>query len=425
MNPVQIIAGLITLTAASSYINYKFVKLPKSIGITLIAFFISLFLVAITQINLYWDMDITLNKHRVAFMEGIEFNKAFLHGMLSFLLFAGALHINLDELAKHKVIIIMLSTVSVVISTFIIGVGVMYLLMSLDIILPFKYCLLFGALISPTDPIAVLGLMKTIGASKSLELKIAGESLFNDAMGLVLFSIIYNIAQDPHWESAFFTQQIFTQIVWTGAGGIAVGMVFGVFCTKLLRGVDNYEVAVLVTLSLVTAGYMIADDVLGVSGVVAISTAGLIIGTSLRSSHISRVTLHRLDAFWDLIDEVMNAILFVLMSLEFVRLAFTGSTFGAVIGVVAIVLFARCVSVAVPILWLSLFRKINTTLIWILTWGGLRGGISIALALSIKQSIPERDLIVTLTYAVVIFSVVVQGLTVGPFVRRIIKNQKY
>ena len=424
MNAMQIIAGLITLTAASSYINHRFIKLPKSIGLTLITFFFSLFLLAITQINLYWDMQLDLDKHAVAFMDGVEFNKTFLHGMLSFLLFAGALHINLDELAKHRWMIILLSTVSVIVSTFLVGYGTWFLMSFLGLKLSIYYCLVFGALISPTDPIAVLGLMKTIGAPKSLELKIAGESLFNDGMGLVLFVILYDIAQSSGQNIDLSSTQVMMHLIWSGGGGIAFGMVLGIASTKILKGIDNYEVSVLVTLSIVTAGYLIADDLMGVSGVVSISVAGLIIGTSLRYSQISRVTLHRLDAFWELIDEVMNAILFVLIGLEFVRVSFTGLTFSAVFGIIALVLISRFISVLIPIAFLSLFKNINRNLVWILTWGGLRGGISIALALSLNQNIQERDLILTITYAVVIFSILVQGLTVGPFVRKMIKKEK-
>lgn len=410
MSPQEIIGTLITLTAVASYINYKFVKLPKSIGITLVTLTLSLIFVLTGRFG------VNVDHYSQLLLQGIGFNETFLHGMLSFLLFAGSLHVNVMELAKHKTLVALLATVSVAVSTILVGYATYALSQFLGLNIPVTYCLVFGALISPTDPIAVLGILKTANAPKSLEMKIAGEALFNDGMGIVLFVVIMGIASGTQVDRSaldiglFFVQQ--------GGGGILLGLCMGYLTSNLLKKVDDYGVAIMVTLAIVTGGYTLAHSVAHVSGPICMAVAGLIIGNSIKKGVMSKETVEQLDAFWELIDEILNAILFVLIGLEFLNLTYSLSTTLAAIGTIGITIAARWISVMVPVGCLSMFRKFSANVVMIMTWGGLRGGISIALALSIAPG-PIRDYIVVITYAVVMFSMMVQGLTIGPLVRKI------
>jgi len=411
MTGQEIIGVLISLTALASYINHCYVKLPPSIGLTLITFVLSLIIAASSHLG--WDVDVMAQ----TLLQGVGFNETFLHGMLSFLLFAGSLHVNTRELAKHKVIVALLATVSVALSTFLVGMGTFVLTQFLEIELPFYYCLVFGALISPTDPIAVLGILKKVKAPKSLEMKIAGEALFNDGMGIVLFVILLGLAtgSEDSWTPSevmlFFAQQ--------GLGGICLGAFLGWGSARLLRSIDTYEVAILVTLAVVTGGYTLAHSMAQVSGAICMVVAGMVVGSSIRHGRMSAEALERLDSFWELLDGVLNAMLFVLIGLEFVTLNFSFEIIFASIGAIGIAMAARWISVAVPVASLAAFRKFSPNVVMIMTWGGLRGGISIALALAIPVG-PYRELIVSITYAVVLFSIVVQGLTVGALVKKVV-----
>lgn len=414
MSVHSIIAGVVTITAVSSYINHKFIRLHNSIGLTLITFILSASLYGIAHFGL--DLVTPIQN----MLQQVEFTETFLNGMLSYLLFAVSLHVNVIELKNQKWIILLLATVGVVISTFLVGYGFWWLAGMFGVNIPLGICLVFGALISPTDPIAVLGIMKQLNTPKSLEVKIAGEALFNDGMGIVLFICMLAFAsgQAQDWPATkiglFFLQQ--------GLGGVLFGVVLGYIAILLLKGSDNYEVSVLITLSVVTGGYTFAHDFLDVSGVIAMSVAGLMIGSSLRSCGFCEETVKRLDSFWELIDEVLNAILFVLIGLEFIRYPIDGSHLMIASVAIIVVLFARLVSVSLPIMVLCRFRQFSKGTVPIMTWGGLRGGIAIALALTIPPS-DHRTLIVTVTYAVVIFSIVVQGMTVGPMIRRFSKQE--
>jgi CPA1 family monovalent cation:H+ antiporter len=413
MTTQQVIGILIPLTAISSYINYRFTKLPKSIGITLITLTLSL-LVAVGG-RLGWDVDDFAQN----LLDGIGFNETFLHGMLSFLLFAGSLHVNAMELAKYKSVVALLATVSVVISTCLVGYAMYGLTKFLNIDMPFYYCFVFGALISPTDPIAVMGVLRTANAPKSLEVKIAGEALFNDGMGIVLFFVALGIASGA--QEALSAKTVSLYFVRQGIGGLLLGCTIGWLAARLLRSIDDYEVAVILTLAIVTGGYTLAHSIADVSGPICMAIAGLIIGGSLKDGNMSKTTMHRLDSFWELLDEVLNAILFVVIGLEFLRISFSWDTTVAAIGAIVIVIIARWISVIVPVACLSRFRKFNLNVLLIMTWGGLRGGISIALALSIQYS-HQYDFIVAITYAVVLFSMMVQGVTIGPLIRRMRKS---
>ena len=400
-------ALLITLAALFSYVNHRFLRIPTTIGIMIISLVLSLGLLVLHALG--WTVP---EQQAERLVGGIDFHETLMEGMLSFLLFAGALHINLDDLRQQKWVVLSLATVGVVLSTFLVG-GLAWLIFNgLGIDMPWLYCLLFGALISPTDPIAVMGILKTAGAAKSLEIKIAGESLFNDGIGVVVFLVILGLVQGTSEPSV---RGIGLLLLQEAGGGIAFGLLIGLAAFSLLRSIDNYQVEVLLTLALVMGGYA-AAHALHVSGPIAMVVAGLVIGNHGRVLAMSDTTREHLDNFWELMDEILNAVLFVLIGLEILLLNFRGEYLLAVFAVIPAVLLARYVSVGLPVTLLRRFRRFSPRVVEILTWGGLRGGISVALALSVPPS-PERDAILTVTYAVVVFSIIVQGLTIGALVR--------
>ncbi|MCH7977566.1 MAG: sodium:proton antiporter [Acidobacteria bacterium] len=407
MDLFNIIAILITLAAVFSYINHRYIGLPVTIGVMLIALAMSLML------NLLGWFGLGVEQQAVIWLARIDFDKTLLHGMLSFLLFAGALHIDINDLAERKWTIGTLATVGTLLSSLLVGVLTWWVLGWVGIELSFIYCLLFGSLISPTDPIAVLGILKTAKAPKSLETKITGESLFNDGVGIVIFLVFLEVATGTHEVSASHIGMLFVQ---EAIGGLLFGLGLGYLTYRMLQSVDNYQVEVLLTLALVAGGYGLAGA-LHLSGPIAIVVAGLFIGNHGRLFGMSDTTRHHLDVFWELVDEVLNAVLFVLIGLEVLVLTFTLDYLLASLLMIPLVLFARFVAIGIPITLLRSFRPFSPGVVRIMTWGGLRGGISVALALSIPPG-PERDVILPITYAVVIFSIVVQGLTLKKLVKR-------
>ncbi len=407
MDLFTILAVLITLTALFSYVNHRFIGLPTAIGVMGIALVMSLALVGLDAVG------VDLREQAEVLLRSIDFDEALLQGMLSFLLFAGALQININELAEHKWVIGSLSTFGVLVSTFLIGTMTWLVLGWLGESLPYVYCLVFGALISPTDPIAVMGILKTAGAPKSLEMKIAGESLFNDGVGVVVFLVILEIATGSGEITVGHVGLLFVQ---EALGGAVFGLVIGYLAYRLLKRVDNYQVEVLITLALVTGGYALAMA-LHLSGPIAIVVAGLLVGNQGRLLAMSETTQHHLDIFWELVDEVLNAVLFVLIGLEVLVLTFTTSYLLAGLLLIPVVLLARFISVGIPVAVLRPFQAFSPGAVRIMTWGGLRGGISVALALSLPLG-PERDVILAVTYAIVIFSILVQGLTIGKVIKR-------
>ena len=413
MDLFNILAILVTLTALFSYINYRYIGLPVTIGVMLIALAMSLVLIALGPLGL------GLEKQAETLLRSIDFDKTLLHGMLSFLLFAGALHININDLLERKFIIGSLATVGTLLSMFLVGTLTWLVLGWLKIGLPYVYCLLFGALISPTDPIAVFSILKTSGAPKSLETKMAGESLFNDGIGVVAFLIILEIATGTELVRAGHIGQLFVQ---EAIGGALFGLGIGYVAYRMLRTVENYQVELLITLALVTGGYTLAN-LLHLSGPIAIVVAGLLIGNQGRVLAMSDETRHHLDIFWELVDEILNAVLFVLMGLEVLVLTFTQHYLLASLLIIPIVLLARFIAVGGQVMLLRPFREFSPGAIRIMTWGGLRGGISVALALSLPLS-PERDGILAITYAVVVFSILVQGLTIEKLVKRTMLKHK-
>lgn len=407
MSLIDVVAIVISLAAIFSYLNHRTIRLPNTIGVMLIALVFSLLLLLVDR----FVSGITM--HALAILNNIDFNLALMEGMLSFLLFAGALHVNLDDLAKQKWVIGSLATGGVVVSTFIIGSlsWVVFDVLGMDI--GFGYCLLFGALISPTDPIAVLGILKKVGVPKSLETKITGESLFNDGVGVVVFIVLFGIVTGGQQIEIGRIAVLFVQ---EAIGGGVLGLLLGWLAYRMLQQVDNYQVEVLITLALVMGGYALAGA-LHLSGPIAMVVAGLLIGNHGRRLAMSDMTREHLDTFWELVDEVLNAVLFVLIGLEVLVLSFSGNTWLAATLLIPVVLLSRFVSVGIPVSLLRLRLQFTPGAVRVLTWGGLRGGISVALALSLPFGV-ERDAILTVTYAVVVFSIVVQGLTIGHVVSK-------
>ena len=406
MEVLDLAALLLTLAAIFSYINFRFLKLPTTIGIMLIAMLISISLVVLGHCG----FESIQNKATVV-LEGIDFNKALMHGMLSFLLFSGALHVNLEDLDQHKWIISILATFGVVMSTFIVGSIAWIVFWLIGLKLPFIYCLLFGSLIAPTDPIAVIGILKKAGVPKSLETKITGESLFNDGVAVVVFLVIMGIVTGGHDVTAGHIMLLFVE---EAIGGVLFGLAIGWLAYRMLKSVDNYQVEVLLTLALVMGGYAFAR-VIHVSGPIAMVVAGIFIGNRGRLFAMSENTREHLDSFWELMDEILNAVLFLLIGLEILVLTIKGNYLIAGLIMIPVVLLARFISVGVPVTFMRRVRDFSPHAVKIMTWGGLRGGISVALALSIPNG-PEREALLTVTYIIVIFSILVQGLTIERFV---------
>ena len=406
MEVLDLAALLLTLAAIFSYINFRFLKLPTTIGIMLIAMLISISLVVLGHCG----FEGIQNKATVV-LEGIDFNKALMHGMLSFLLFSGALHVNLEDLDQHKWIISILATFGVVMSTFIVGSIAWMVFLLIGLKLPFIYCLLFGSLIAPTDPIAVIGILKKAGVPKSLETKITGESLFNDGVAVVVFLVIMGIVTGGHDVTAGHIMLLFVK---EAIGGVLFGLAIGWLAYRMLKSVDNYQVEVLLTLALVMGGYAFAR-VIHVSGPIAMVVAGIFIGNRGRLFAMSENTREHLDSFWELMDEILNAVLFLLIGLEILVLTIKGNYLIAGLIMIPVVLFARFISVGIPVTFMRRIRDFSPHAVKIMTWGGLRGGISVALALSLPNG-PEREALLTVTYIIVIFSILVQGLTIERFV---------
>jgi CPA1 family monovalent cation:H+ antiporter len=400
------VAVLVTLAAILSYVNHRYVRLPTTIGLMAIALALSLGLIVLGHLGF------GIEEQAERLLASIDFDETLLGGMLSFLLFAGALHVNFNDLYEQKRIIGVLATAGVVASTIMVGFSVWYVQGFLDFEVPLIYCLLFGALISPTDPIAVLSILRSVGAPRTLAAKISGESLFNDGVGVVVFLVILEMATGDEMGVG----DVAALLIQETGGGLVLGLVAGLVAFQMLKSVDNYQVEVLITLALVTGTYAAADS-LHLSGPIAVVVAGLLIGNKGRLLAMSDTTRENLDTFWELIDEVLNAVLFVLIGLEVLVISFGAEHLILSLAVIPIVIFARLISVALPVTVLRWFRSFSPGAIRIITWGGLRGGISVALALSIPAG-PERAVLLPLTYVIVIFSILVQGLTIGALVRR-------
>ncbi|MEY6430788.1 sodium:proton antiporter [Thioalkalicoccus limnaeus] len=413
MRLIDIIAILLSLSALFSWFNQRHLRLPTTIALMLISLLMSLGLLALKPVAP------GLEDQMRELSLSIHFDDAVLHGMLGLLLFAGALQVKLEDLAKQRWIIGILASASVIGATILVGLGSwgLFALIGLDV--PLIYCLIFGALIAPTDPIAVLGILKGAGAPKSIETKITGESLFNDGIAIVSFLILLGIAASGQ---AIELREVVGLFVKEVLGALALGALIGWLANQLLRRVEDSKAVVLITLAVAASVFSLADR-LHLSAPIAVVVAGLLVGHHARSLAMSSRGRDQLKTFWELVDEILNAVLFVMIGLEVLILNFTGQYLAAGLLAIPLVLLARLISVGLPIGMMRRFRRFSPGVVTLLTWGGLRGGVSVALALSLPAG-EVRDTLVAVTYVVVVFSIVVQGLTLGPVVQAISNRAK-
>ena len=411
---LEISAIFLSITALLTYVNHRFIGLPTTIGVMVISILLSM--AAIFLGFLGFDK---LIDYEVSLLEQLDFTEVLLDGMLSMLLFAGALHVNISDLKRYKLPIGILACLGTLVSALLIAAALYFMLPLFGFGLSFLWCLLFGALISPTDPIAVMGILASAGAPKSIETVIAGESLFNDGIGVVIFVLLLGILSSGDIPTANYVAH--TLAVEAG-GGILFGLVLGAILYYMLKSIDSYQEEVLLTLSGVIGGYALASH-WHLSGPLAMVMMGLMVGNRGRALAMSDKTRHYIDLFWELIDEILNAILFVLIGLEVVMIAYSGHLFIAAALTIVIALLARFIVVGMTTK--TFHRQLDLPKgAWkVLTWGGLRGGISVALVLQLPIG-SERDILLALTYAVVIFSILVQGLSVGKVAKSIRIDEK-
>lgn len=406
---------LIVLASLFAYINHRFLKLPGTIGIMLIAIIISV-LIRIVGTTVFPKTTLSFFN----LISEFDFTEILMGAMLNFLLFAGAMHVNFADLRKQKLPIITFSTVGVILSTFAVGGLLFYISPYLHVQIPFLYCLLFGALISPTDPIAVLGILKQANVPKSLETKIAGESLFNDGVAVVLFSIILQLAETADMEISL--QSITWLLIHEAGGGLLLGAILGFSAMKALNRIDDYVVSVLITLAVVMGGYLIATS-LHVSGPLTMVIAGLFIGNMAIRSRAESPSRDYITKFWELIDHILNAILFLFIGFELLLIPDITQHWLLGIFAVVAVLLARFVSIWLPSFIIPFLERFNKGTLKVLVWGGLRGGVSIALVLSMSTGL-YKNLLLEVTYFVVIFSIVVQGLSIGKVANRALDQDR-
>jgi len=410
---LDIAAALIGLAALFGYINHRLIKLPPTIGLVVMT-------LAASVVVLVVDIlvpDLAIATTLRASVAAIDFHQTLMTGMLSFMLFAGALHVDLASLRERRYAIATMATGGLLISTALIGAAMYVLFQAFGLDLPFLVCLLFGALISPTDPIAVLGILKSVSVPRTLEAKIAGESLFNDGVAVVVFTILLALVsgQAGHGTGAVDIALLFVK---EAVGGVALGLVLGGIAFAAMRSIDEYVLEVLISLALVMVTYAIALA-LHTSGPIAVVVAGLLIGNHGKRFAMSETTRDHLTKFWELIDEVLNAVLFLLIGLEVFAITFSVSTAWIALIAIPVTLIARFISVSIPISLLGLKRSFTTGAVPVLAWGGLRGGISVALALSLPDQ-PWKEVLLAACYVVVVFSIIVQGLTIGRLIKRVV-----
>lgn len=407
MSLFEILAVVITVTALLGFLNRRWFGLPTTIGVLAGGIAVSIAMIVLQRTGV-----IGLSRF-TGLLEQVRFDALLMNGLLSFLLFAGSLHVDLDRLLERRWTILLLATLGTLVSTFLIGAATWLVTGLIGVDLPFTFALVFGALISPTDPVAVLSILREVKSPPELEALVTGESLFNDGVGVVLYAITLGLAVGATEVTPVHIATLFAE---EALGGLLWGAALGFAAYQLLRRINDYTVEVLITLAVVTGGYALAHS-LHVSGPLAMVVAGLFIGNHGRRFGMSETTRQHLDTYWTVTDEVLNAVLFVLIGLEVVVLDLAPGFVVAGIAAIAISLLARFISVGIPLTLIRLRTEVRPFTIRIMTWGGLRGGIAVALALALPAG-SARDLILVMTYAVVVFSILVQGLTVETLVRR-------
>ncbi|MFV0432098.1 MAG: cation:proton antiporter [Alphaproteobacteria bacterium] len=416
MSVLELAAILLSIASFFGYINYRFIKLPHTVGLVIISLFVSFAAIALHFLNPNLHIDTQIE----AILKNIDFNKFLMEGILSMLLFAGALHVSLDELLKNKWTVGTLASVGVIISTFIMGTCFYYLAALFGIDIPYMVALVFGALISPTDPVAVLALFKKIKLSPRLQVTITGESLFNDGVGVVVYTILVGVAfaatAGGHAQTDFSVLSAIMLFIKEAFGGALLGLIMGYIVFLFMRSIDEYILEIMMSLALVTATYTIALQ-LHVSGPIAMVVAGLLTGNAGTRLAMSDQTREHLEDFWELMDEILNSILFILIGFEILIINETKALFALSLVMIPVSLMARWVSVAMPLTLMRQVAHYSRGTIRILTVAGLKGGISVALALALPES-PYKGAILSVTYAIVIFSILGQGLTVEKVIRR-------
>ncbi|MBD2701525.1 sodium:proton antiporter [Spirosoma sp. BT702] len=409
MSLFTLITLLIVGAALFMYLNTRFLKLPDTIGVMVLSLAVSVVLISLNGLHPAWFQYVRQN------IAQIDFGRILFDVMLSFLLFAGAFHTDANLLRIERRSVMLFAFVGVIISTFLVGTGLYYVANGLGFTLTYPLCLLFGALISPTDPIAVLSIMAKFDLPENVKINIVGESLFNDGVGVVMFASIYQLVQQgPEVVSAGEVAWLFLK---EAGGGMLFGLALGYGMYGLVRSINHYQTEVLITVAGVMGGYLLAQQ-LHISGPLAMVVAGLLVGD--RKRHVmSETSEDYVDKFWELVDVILNAFLFVMIGIELVIIDFHITQWSIYVLVILLVLLARYVSILIPFTlahrWLGLDNKAPL----MLTWGGLRGGLSIAMALSIDDTLPHKDFLVTITYAVVLFSIIGQGLTMERLIRRL------
>ena len=409
---LELAAAFICLTSLLTYVNFRFIGLPPTIGVMVTALMFSLILQSLSLLGFPGMED------RVQSLIGqIDFGDLLMNWMLSFLLFAGALHVNLADLKNYRWPIGLLATFGVLIATTVIGALAYWIFAMFGWHVSFLYCLLFGALISPTDPIAVLGVLRTANASKPLKTTIVGESLFNDGTAVVVFTVLLGIAQLGETPTVTETAMLF---VHEAVGGALFGGLIGYAVYLMIKSIEQYQIEVMLTLALVIGGSAMSTE-LHVSGPIAMVVAGLIIGNVGRNLAMNDMTRRYMDGFWELLDDILNALLFALIGMELLLLPFSWLHLLAASLLAVAILLSRLLTVAPAILLMRRWREVPRGTIRILTWGGLRGGVSVALALALPLG-PERDLLLSITYIVVLSSILLQGLSIGKLVKAVTRE---
>jgi len=405
---------LIVLSALFSYINSRYLKLPSAIGIMLLAIITSISLVALSKIYPAFSQSFS------GLIASIDFPAVLMNAVLNFLLFAGAIHVSMQDLDKQKLPILILSTLGVILSTFLVG-GLMYaLLIQLQMEVPFIQCLVFGALISPTDPLAVIAILKRAGISKPIEIKIAGESLFNDGVAVLLFAVLLQLAQGSEIDITF--QNVAGLFVQESVGGIVVGLSLGYIGSQGIKRIHDYQVTVLITVAIVMGGYLVTRY-LHISGPLTMAAAGLVIGNYGKKTAMSATDKDYLDKFWEMIDEILNAMLFLIIGLELLLIPDIEQYWIIGCASILIVLVSRYLSIWLPMWVIPGIGRFDAKTMAVLVWGGLRGGVSVALALTIDPHL-HQHLFLSATYYIVVFSIVVQGLSIGKLISMINRRKK-